>query len=140
MGEKVRRNIYIDKDKWDSLPNYIDCSRSEWIEKQITRQINCNDSIKELEMKIERFNQSLQDIQFEKKTAEDKLNQMKIQRELNNKNFELIEEAMSLIRLINENEKAIEESRIKYIANQRKISFNILLEKAESDKNIKLIK
>lgn len=74
MSKKVRRNIYIDKDKWESLPKYIDCSRSEWIEKQITKQINCNDSVKELEMKIDNINKTLQKVQFEKKMLKIYLN------------------------------------------------------------------
>lgn len=140
MSNKVRRNIYIDKDKWESLPKYIDCSRSEWIEKQIIKQISCNDSVKELEMKIDNINKTLQKVQFEKKNAEDLLEQMKLQRDLNDKNFELIEEAMKLVRLVNQNEGAIEENRIIFIADSKKISPQLILDKAKADSTIKILR
>lgn len=65
---------------------------------------------------------------------------MKLQRDLNDKNFELIEEAMKLVRLVNQNEGAIEENRITFIADSKKISPQLILDKAKADSTIKILR
>ena len=52
MGKKIKANITIDEDIWKLLPKYISESRSSWFEKQARRQINCNDEIEEINIKL----------------------------------------------------------------------------------------
>ena len=128
MG-KIRRNVYVEESLWNRLPQYIDCSRSEWIEKQIYKQINCNNDIGELERKMNHLDQVMRDIKFEKDNLKSEY-EMKIkQQKLNDKNFQLIEGAMGTIRLVHQNEGVIEETRIEYIANSKNINPRILIDK-----------
>ena len=125
----IRRNIYVEESLWNRLPQYIDCSRSEWIETQIYKQINCNNDIGELKRKMNHLDQVMRDIKFEKDNLKSEY-EMKIkQQELNDKNFQLIEGAMGTIRLVHQNEGVIEETRIEYIANSKNINPRILINK-----------
>lgn len=137
--KKPRRNISISDNVWNEIDKYITCSKSEWIEKQMIRQITCNNNELIIQRKLEAINNSINDLEIERDNLKDQLQQIREQKELNSKNFKLIEDSMTMIRLINRNEGAIEETRIEYIANQRNIATYILIEKTKEDSSINFI-
>ena len=103
------------------------------------KKISCNNNEAIVQRKLDAVSMNIQDMEFERDNLKEQLKQIQEQKELNSKNFELIEDTMILVRRINHNEGAIEESRIEYIANQRNIADYILIERVKEDKSINLI-
>ena len=62
-------------------------------------------------------------------TLSDKRQEILNQRELNDKNFELIEKAMKIVRTVANNQGYIEQTRVEYIANK----FNLKVKSLENE-------
>lgn len=72
MGKKVRKAITIDKEIWEMLPSYIDTSRSSFFEKQARRQINCNDKVEEINLKLKEIENKKNDLNLEETILKEK--------------------------------------------------------------------
>lgn len=116
MGKKVRKSITIDSNLWDILPNYINTSRSAFFEKQARRQINCNDEIEEIDLKLQEIENKKNNLNLEEENLREKRNHILELRERNKNDFELKEKAMNVIRTVVHNEGSIAEARVKFIA------------------------
>lgn len=133
MGKKIRKNIYIDEEIWEMLPSYIDTSRSSFFEKQARRQINCNDKVEEINLKLDAIETKKNDLLVEEKLLKEKRDHILKTREMNKNNFELREKAMSIIRNVVNNQGAIERRQIKLIAKNHVLEPDILIEQAETE-------
>lgn len=133
MGKKVRRNISIDEEIWEMLPSYIDTSRSSFFEKQARRQINCNDRVEEINLKLDAIENKKNDLIIEEKLLKEKREHILKTREKNKNNFELREKAMKIIREVVENQGAIEIRQIKVIAKNHVLEPTILIEQAQKE-------
>ena len=84
---KVRKNIYIDKDVWDLLEYKLPCSRSSFFEKKAREYLNLNNELEELKRELKEHQSIIKDMESE-------IERLERLRELNNKNEKLIEQAM----------------------------------------------
>lgn len=84
---KVRKNIYIDKDVWDLLEYKLPCSRSSFFEKKAREYLNLNNELEELKRELKEHQAIIKDMESE-------IERLEKLRELNNKNEKLIEQAM----------------------------------------------
>lgn len=138
MGKKIKANITIDEDIWKLLPKYISESRSSWFEKQARRQINCNDEIEEINIKLMEIQNKKNTLTLEEENLIEKRDHILKRREQNKQNFELTEKAMSLIRVVSHNEGVISVERIKFIAKKYVLDYEVLYEQAKKE-NIKIV-
>ena len=138
MGKKIKANITIDEDIWTQLPKYISESRSSWFEKQARRQINCNDEIEEINIKLMEIQNQKNTLELEETNLIEKRNHILKRREQNKENFELTEKAMSLVRVVVHNEGVISVYRIKFIAKKYVLDYKVLYEQAKKE-NIKIV-
>lgn len=111
--------ITIDSDLWELASTMLPCSRSSFIERTLRNYINSNNEIEQLEEEIKKEKESI-------KVKEDKLNELKRIRELNNKNSELISKAMETVNRIVRKHKQISKEQIKNIANINLIEEEVL--------------
>lgn len=84
---KVRKNIYIDKDVWDLLEYKLPCSRSSFFEKKAREYLNLNNELEELKRELKEHQSIIKDMESE-------IERLEKLRESNNKNEKLIEQAM----------------------------------------------
>lgn len=138
MGKKVRKSITIDEDLWKILPNYINSSRSAFFEKQARRQVNCNDKIDEIDLKLQEIENKKNNLNLEEQNLKEKKEHILELRERNKNNFEIKEKAMSTIRSVVNNEGAITKDRIKFIAKKNVLEADVLIEQALKE-NLKII-
>ena len=118
QDEKIRTTIYVNKHNWQELSKYIDCTKSDWIDKQIERKVNQHDDVAEIERKLKEIEIMKKSLEDDFKYLSDERDAILKQRELNDKNFELIEKAMKIVRTVANNQGYIEQSRVEYIANK----------------------
>ena len=116
--ERIRTTIYVNKKNWHDLDKYIDCTKSDWLNKVIERKVNQHDDVAELERKLKEIEIMQKNLQDEFDYILDERNAILKQRELNDKNFELIEKAMRTIRIVANNQGYVEQTRVEYIANK----------------------
>lgn len=138
-SNKRIKSININNDVWDKIDNYIDCSKSEWIEKQMIKQIYCNDDETKLIKKIEALESEINNLEYEKQIVMDSLKELQKVKENNRNNQNLILKAMSTIRTVNNNEDCIEKNRVEFIANTYNIPSEVLFDEIRIDSRIKLI-
>lgn len=142
MGEKVRVNIYVDKRAWEELPKYISCSRSNWLNEQVLKKVSQHDDVAELERKINEISELVEGLQYDKQNLEARKKELLDERERNEKSFEVINEAMNTVRVVNNNQGYIEQTRVEFIANKFNISVEVLKNQIEREniiiKDIKL--
>lgn len=119
MGKRKSVTITIDSDLWELASTMLPCSRSSFIERTLRNYINSNNEIEQLEEEIKKEKESIQ-------IKEDKLNELKRIRELNNKNSELISKAMETVHRIVRKHKQISKEQIKNIANINLIEEEVL--------------
>lgn len=139
MGKKIKANITIDEDIWTLLPKYISESRSSWFEKQARKQINCNDEIEEINIKLMEIQSKKNTLTLEEENLIEKKEHILKRREQNKQNFELTEEAMRLIRVVVHNEGVISIDRIKFIAKKFVLDYRVLYEQSKKE-NIDIVK
>ena len=139
MDKKLRRNIYIDKAVWEQLPSYINCSRSEFFEKQAIKQIYCSDDIKQLEKEIEYIKLKKKQLELDEQNLQDRIQALEKQKEINTKNRNIINDTMETIRAVNENEGQIDKKRIKFIANSHLIEFEYIYSLCERDGTLNIV-
>ena len=137
MNEKVRVNIYIDKYAWEELPKYITCSKSNWINEQILKKISQHDDVAELERKINEISALVEGLQYDKENLENRKNELLNERKRNEQSFEVINEAMNTVRVVNNNQGYIEKTRVEFFANKFNISVEVLKRQIEKE-NIKI--
>ena len=129
---KVRRNIYIDKDVWDLLEYKLPCSRSSFFERKAREYLNLNNELEELKRELKEHQSIVKDMQSE-------IERLEKLRELNNQNENLIEQAMIPIRRAFLRLGYVEESTVIGVANINGLSFDIL-EKECKKQGIKISK
>ena len=129
---KVRRNIYIDRDVWDLLEYKLPCSRSSFFERKAREYLNLNDELEELKRELKEHKSIVKDMESE-------IERLEKLRELNNKNENLIEQAMITIRRAFFKLGYVEESTVIGVANINGLSFDIL-EKECRKQGIKITK
>lgn len=121
---KVRRNIYIDKDVWELLEYKLPCSRSSFFEKKAREYLNLNNEVEELERELKEHQSIIKDIESE-------LDKLKKLRENNNKNESLIEQAMITIRRAYTKQGYVESATVMGVANINGLSFDILIKECK---------
>lgn len=127
MGKKKRINIYIDEDEWDKLRSNINCSRSEWINEMIKKQNQMVDKVDEIDFKIQAIENQEKALSVDKDNLMKQKNLILKQREANETNAILKEEAMSTIRILFSNLPYIELDRVKRIASNHTLNVDVLL-------------
>ena len=128
MTEKIRTTIYVNKKNWQELGKYIDCKKSEWIDKQIEKRINQNDDVAEIERQMKEIEIMQNNLKEEFNFLSDQKEQLLKQRELNDRNFELMGKAMHTIRVVADNQGFIEKTRVEFIANKFNLKVESLME------------
>lgn len=126
MGKRRTVTITIDSDLWELASIMLPCSRSSFIERQLRNYINSANEIEELEEEIKKEKEAT-------KVKEDKLNELKRVRELNNKNEELISKAMYTVYNIVREHKTISKQQIKNIANINLIEADVLEDRIKKE-------
>lgn len=127
MVKRKTVTITIDSDLWELASIMLPCSRSSFIERTLRNYINSNNEIEQLEKEIKKEKESIA-------VKENKLNELKRVRELNNKNENLISEAMETIKSVAKNHnKTISKQQIKDIANIKSIDEEILEDKIKEE-------
>lgn len=116
--EKIRTTIYVNKDNWQNLHKYIDCTKSDWLDKVIERKVNQHDDVAQIERRMDEIKIIMKNLDDEFNFLSEERDAILKQRELNDKNFELIEQAMKTIRVVANNQGYIEQSRVEFIANK----------------------
>ena len=129
---KVRRNIYIDKDVWDLLEYKLPCSRSSFFERKAREYLNLNDELEELKRELKEHKSIVKDMESE-------IERLEKLRELNNKNENLIEQAMVTLRRAYFRIGYVQESTLIGVANINGLSIDVL-EKECKKQGIKITK
>ena len=126
MSEKVRVNVYVDKRAWEELPKYIACSRSNWINEQVLKKVSQHDDVAELERQINEISELVQGLQYDKQNLEERKKQILSERKRNEESFEVINNAMNTVRVVNNNQGYVEKTRVEFFANKFNISYEVL--------------
>ena len=127
---KVRKNIYIDKDVWDLLEYKLPCSRSSFFERKAREYLNLNNELEELKRELKEHQSIV-------KEMENEIERLEKLKESNNHNEKLIEQAMITIRRAFFRLGYVEQSTVIGVANINGLSFDIL-EKECKKQNIKI--
>ena len=136
---KVRRSITIDEEIWERLPEAINTSRSAFFEEQARKQINFLDDIEEIDLKLKSIEDKRNNLKLEEDNLKEKKERILELREKNKNNFEIKQKAMNIIRTVVNNEGAISETRIKFIAKNHYLEPKLLIEQAITE-NLKIIR
>lgn len=136
---KVRRSITIDEEIWERLPEAINTSRSAFFEEQARKQINFLDDIEEIDLKLKSIENKRNNLKLEETNLKEKKERILELREKNKNNFEVKQKAMNIIRTVVNNEGAISETRIKFIAKNHYLEPKVLIEQAMTE-NLKIIR
>ena len=136
---KVRRSITIDEEIWERLPEAINTSRSAFFEEQARKQINFLDDIEEIDLKLKSIENKRNNLKLEETNLKEKKERILELREKNKNNFEVKQKAMNIIRTVVNNEGAISETRIKFIAKNHYLEPKVLIEQAITE-NLKILR
>lgn len=136
---KVRRSITIEEEIWEKLPEAINKSRSAFFEEQARKQINFLDDIEEIDLKLKSIENKKNNLKLEEDNLKEKKEKILKLREKNKNNFEVKQKAMNIIRTVVNNEGAITETRIKFIAKNHYLEPEILIEQAQQE-NLKILR
>lgn len=127
MTEKIRTTIYVNKHNWNELGKYIDCKKSEWIDKQIAKRINQHDDVAEIERQMKEIEMQQNNLKMEFETLSEQKEQLLKQRELNDRNFELLGKAMHTLRIVADNQGYVEQTKVEFIANKHNLKVETLM-------------
>ena len=127
---KVRKNIYIDKDVWDLLEYKLPCSRSSFFERKAREYLNLNNELEELKRELKEHKSIVKDMESE-------IERLEKLKESNNQNEKLIEQAMIPIRRAFLRLGYVEKSTVIGVANINGLDVSIL-EKECKNHNIKI--
>lgn len=116
---KVRKNIYIDKDVWDLLEYKLPCSRSSFFEKKAREYLNLNNELEELKRELKEHQSIIKDMESE-------IERLEKLRESNNKNEKLIEQAMIPINRAFNKMGYVQKSTVIGVANINGLDIGIL--------------
>ena len=97
MGTKKRINIYVDSDEWDKLQRNIDCSRSEWINRQIKKKNECIDEVEEINLKLKEIDEAKRTMFFDEKALMERKEEILKQRKINEESIEIREKQWKLL-------------------------------------------
>lgn len=136
---KSRKSITIEDEIWEKLPEVINESRSSWFEKQARKQISLLDDIEEIDLKLKSIENKKSNLKIEEENLKERKEKILKLREQNKNNFEVKQKAMNIIRTVANNEGAITETRIKFIAKNHYLDPNILTEQAKEE-NLNVLK
>ena len=130
MAKRKTVTITIDSDLWELASILLPCSRSAFIERMLRQYINSVNEIEQLELEIKQEEEATQ-------VKREKLKELKRVRELNNKNEELISNAMRTVFNIVVKHGSISKKQIIDIANINLIETEVLEERIKKE-NIKI--
>ena len=116
---KVRKNIYIDKDVWDLLEYKLPCSRSSFFEKKAREYLNLNNELEELKRELKEHQSIIKDMESE-------IERLEKLKEMNNKNETLISEAMLPLNRAFNKQGYVENSTVIRVANMKGLDVDIL--------------
>jgi len=133
MARMGRINFYGDLDEWEKLQRNIDCNRSKWLNEMIKKQNRCIDEVDEINLKIQSIENQEKTLAFDKSILIEQKKAILKQREINDKTFEVVENAMHTIREIVSNQGYIEDDRIKYVAKSHTLNPDVLFEQVEKE-------
>lgn len=136
---KSRKSITIEDEIWEKLPEVINESRSSWFEKQARKQISLLDDIEEINLKLKSIENKKSNLKIEEENLKERKEKILKLREQNKNNFEVKQKAMNIIRTVANNEGAITETRIKFIAKNHYLDPDILVEQAKEE-NLNVLK
>ena len=136
---KVRRSITIEEEIWEKLPEAINKSRSAFFEEQARKQINFLDDIEEIDLKLKSIENKKNNLKLEEDNLKERKEKILKLREKNKNNFEVKQKAMNIIRTVVNNEGAITETRIKFIAKNHYLEPEILIEQSQQE-NLKILR
>ena len=128
---KVRKNIYIDKDVWDLLEYKLPCSRSSFFEKKAREYLNLNNELEELKRELKEHQSIIKDMESE-------IERLEKLKEMNNKNETLISEAMLPLNRAFNKQGYVENSTVIRVANMKGLDVDIL-EKECKKQGIKIL-
>lgn len=128
---KVRKNIYIDKDVWDLLEYKLPCSRSSFFERKAREYLNLNNELEELKRELKEHKSIVKDMESE-------IERLEKLKEMNNKNETLIAQAMIPINRAFFKLGYVEKSTVIGVADMNGLDFDIL-EKECKKQGIKII-
>lgn len=128
---KVRKNIYIDKDVWDLLEYKLPCSRSSFFEKKAREYLNLNNELEELKRELKEHQSIIKDMESE-------IERLEKLKEMNNKNETLISEAMLPLNRAFNKLGYVENSTVIRVANMKGLDVYIL-EKECKKQGIKIL-
>ena len=137
--DKSRKSITIEDEIWEKLPEVINESRSSWFEKQARKQISLLDDIEEINLKLKSIENKKSNLKIEEENLKERKEKILKLREQNKNNFEVKQKAMNIIRTVANNEGAITETRIKFIAKNHYLDPDILVEQAKEE-NLNVLK
>lgn len=139
MAKMKRKDITVDPDEWEKLKRNIDCTPSEWIRRQIKKQNECIDEVVEIDLRIKEIDNELSNLTFEKKELQERKDGILKQRKINEKNFEVINNAMNTVRKIvygvdgREGQGYIETTRLRHIAKKNVLDYDVLLKQCKKE-------
>lgn len=133
MNEKIRTTIYVNKHNWQELGKYIDCKKSEWIDKQIEKRINQHDDVAEIDRQMKEIEMQQRNLKMELETLSEQREQLLKQRKDNETNYQLIGQAMDILRTVATNQGYIEKTRVEFIANRYNLTVNLLIKQIEKE-------
>ena len=118
-NNKVRKNIYIDKDVWDLLEYKLPCSRSSFFERKAREYLNLNNELEELKRELKEHKSIVKDMESE-------IERLEKLKERNNKNEALIQQAMLTIRRPFFKQGYVEKSTVIGVADSNGLDYEIL--------------
>lgn len=137
---KKRVSVYVDAEKWDNLGKVITCSRSQWINEQMEKQLTIADDVELIELRIDALKKEVKKYTADISILESDKQRILQIREENSREFERINEAMNTVRrIVNSNRDAgtpegyIEKIRVQFIANNHTITLNALEEQIRKE-------
>lgn len=133
MARMGRINFYGDLDEWDKLQFNIDCNRSKWLNEMIKKQNQAVDEIEVIEMEIQSIENQEKALAFDKSNLLERRNMILKQREMNEENIRIVEEAMSTIRMIASNYPYVELDRVKRIASNHVLDVDVLIKQMKKE-------
>ena len=133
MGNKIRVNITIDKYVWHELGKYIEGSKSSWVESQARKQIENQDNIEEINMKLQAIEYQEKTLALDKQSLLREREAIIKQREINKNNLKLINEVIDLIKDIVRNQGGIEKKRVEFISNKKGLEPSFILSKLRKE-------
>lgn len=133
MGKK-QFNCRIEEELFNKFENYLNAtnqSKTEWLSNQMTKQISCYGDLEQLESDVLHEKLKLEKQKDLVNSMESEIQALRKQREKNDENITLLNNAMETLRIVNANTGGIYEYNISTVAKKHSISYKVLYKKCE---------